>query len=183
MKRTRLAHDWFADPLPVNVFFGHGSWLYSSFAFRHYRSKRPRGLTVGRHSGVYHGSFFDLGVNGEVAIGNYCTLVGVIICSDQCIVIEDYVLIAHDVVLADSFGAFPPAFGEESPVRGHSGRTAIHIGENAWIGAKAVLLDGARIGEGAIVAAGAVVNFVVPPYTIAAGNPGRMVGRIANRQR
>jgi acetyltransferase-like isoleucine patch superfamily enzyme len=45
------------------------------------------------------------------------------------------------------------------------------IEDHAWIGVRAVLLPGVRIGEGAVVAAGAVVASNVPPYTIVAGVP------------
>jgi acetyltransferase-like isoleucine patch superfamily enzyme len=52
----------------------------------------------------------------------------------------------------------------------------VAIGRNAWIGARAILLGGADIGEGAIVGAGAVVDFPVPAFAIVAGNPARVVG-------
>lgn len=47
----------------------------------------------------------------------------------------------------------------------------IHICSKAWIGAKAVILKGVTIGEGAIVAAGSVVTHDVEPWTIVGGNP------------
>lgn len=47
----------------------------------------------------------------------------------------------------------------------------ISIGHDVWIGARAVLLDGVRIGNGAIVAAGAVVTKDVAPYSIVGGVP------------
>jgi acetyltransferase-like isoleucine patch superfamily enzyme len=56
-------------------------------------------------------------------------------------------------------------------------RPSIEIGENAWIGARAILLGGARIGAGSVVGAAAVVDFVVPPDSIVAGNPARVVAR------
>ena len=64
-------------------------------------------LCIGNDSGVYNGSFFDLGPEGEVEIGNYCTLVGAIICSNRRIVIHDYVFIAHEVTLADNAFGVP----------------------------------------------------------------------------
>lgn len=51
----------------------------------------------------------------------------------------------------------------------------IHIHDDVWIGANAVVLDGVIIGRGAIIAAGAVVAKDVPPYAIAAGVPARVV--------
>ena len=47
----------------------------------------------------------------------------------------------------------------------------IRVGDRAWIGFNAIVLKGVTIGEGAIVAAGAVVTKDVPPYTVVAGNP------------
>ncbi len=50
------------------------------------------------------------------------------------------------------------------------------IGDRAWIAYQALLLPGVEIGEGAIVAARAVVTRDVEPYTIVAGNPARPIG-------
>jgi len=50
------------------------------------------------------------------------------------------------------------------------------IGGDCWICSHAVILKGVTIGDGAVVAAGAVVNEDVPPYAIVAGVPARVVG-------
>ena len=52
----------------------------------------------------------------------------------------------------------------------------VTIGDRAWIGHRALVLPGVTIGEGAVVAAGAVVTRDVAPYTIVAGNPAREIG-------
>lgn len=166
-----LEHDWFPRPLPENVVIGERSWCYSSFSCLHYRSRRPCGLRVGHDSGIYHGTFFDLGPDGEVEIGNYCTLVGAIISTNARVVIGDYSFIAHEVVVADGFAATPPDAGTP-PAPG----PGICVGENCWIGARAVLLSGSQIRDHAVVGAAAVIDFEVPPYAIVAGNPARIVG-------
>ena len=51
------------------------------------------------------------------------------------------------------------------------------IGENCFIGARSIILPGVSIGDGSIVAAGAVVTKDVPPGSIVAGNPARVVRR------
>lgn len=51
----------------------------------------------------------------------------------------------------------------------------VTIGNDVWIGARAIVLDGATVGDGAIVAAGAVVAGEVPPYAIVSGVPARVV--------
>jgi len=49
------------------------------------------------------------------------------------------------------------------------------IGNDVWIGARAIILDGVRVGTGAIIAAGAVVTKDVPPYAIVGGVPSRII--------
>lgn len=52
-------------------------------------------------------------------------------------------------------------------------RSAIVIGDRAWIGAHAIILQGVEIGEGSVVGAGSVVTRNVPAWTVVAGNPAR----------
>ena len=56
------------------------------------------------------------------------------------------------------------------------GTAPIRICDKAWIGMNAILLKGVTIGEGAVVGAGSVVTHDVPPWTVAAGNPAKVVG-------
>ena len=50
-------------------------------------------------------------------------------------------------------------------------RKRIEIGNDVFIGANVTILDGITIGSGAVIGAGAVVSKNIPPYTIAIGNP------------
>jgi acetyltransferase-like isoleucine patch superfamily enzyme len=51
----------------------------------------------------------------------------------------------------------------------------IEIGDNSWIGANAVITAGSKIGKHCVIGAGAVVTGIVPDYSIAVGNPARIV--------
>lgn len=53
----------------------------------------------------------------------------------------------------------------------------VTIGDRVWIGYRALVLPGVTIGEGAVVAAGAVVTRDVAPFAIVAGNPAREIGQ------
>jgi len=53
----------------------------------------------------------------------------------------------------------------------------VAIGHDVWIGHGAIILPGRNVGTGAVIAAGAIVTREVPPYTIVAGNPARIVRR------
>lgn len=56
-----------------------------------------------------------------------------------------------------------------------SEKGTIHIGNDVWIGANAIILDDVTIGDGAIIAAGAVVTKDVPPYAIVGGVPAKFI--------
>ena len=85
------------------------------------------------------------------------------------IVIGDGTLVGHQVVLAT-------LNHHEEPARRQQLRSApIVIGKNVWIGAHATVLPGVTIGDGAIVAAGAVVVRDVPENTVVGGVPARVI--------
>lgn len=169
-RQVLLAHDWYPAPLPDGVSLGEGSWLYSAFAFLHCRSRKAAAVTVGRCCGIYNGCFFDLGPSGEVSIGDYSALVGVIVQTNGAVAIGNYCFLAHEVVIADTFAAVPP----DDTLSASD--DCVHLGDDVWVGAGAVLLKGARIGNGAVIGAGTVVDFEVPSFAIVAGNPARIVG-------
>lgn len=54
-------------------------------------------------------------------------------------------------------------------------RKGIKIGDNVWIGNNAIIVDGIEVGAGAVIGAGSVVTHDVPPNTIVAGNPARVL--------
>ncbi|WP_372776560.1 CatB-related O-acetyltransferase [Mangrovibacterium sp.] len=53
--------------------------------------------------------------------------------------------------------------------------TPAEIGSDVWIGARAIIIGGTKIGHGAVVAAGSVVTKDVPPYAIVGGVPARII--------
>lgn len=85
------------------------------------------------------------------------------------IFLGDGALIGHNVVLATLNHAHAPQD------RGSMQPAPIRIGKNVWIGANAVVLPGVTVGDGAIVAAGAVVTRDVPANAIVGGVPARIL--------
>lgn len=59
--------------------------------------------------------------------------------------------------------------------QGMAAAKPVTIGDDVWIGQRALILPGVSIGTGAIVAAGAVVTRDVPPFAVVAGNPARII--------
>ncbi len=54
-------------------------------------------------------------------------------------------------------------------------RNQVIVGNDVWIGARAILLPGIKVGDGSIIGAGAVVTHDVPPYAIVAGTPSKII--------
>ncbi|WP_281040324.1 MULTISPECIES: CatB-related O-acetyltransferase [unclassified Mesorhizobium] len=54
-------------------------------------------------------------------------------------------------------------------------RGPIVVGHDVWIGARAIIMSGVTIGNGAVIGAGSVVTKDVPPYAIVAGSPARII--------
>ncbi|MBL8659964.1 MAG: acyltransferase [Rhodospirillales bacterium] len=59
-------------------------------------------------------------------------------------------------------------------------RQRVSIGDNVWLASRVIVLKGVSIGQGAVVAAGAVVTKDVPAYTLAAGVPAKVIRRIGD---
>jgi chloramphenicol O-acetyltransferase type B len=57
-----------------------------------------------------------------------------------------------------------------------------HICNNVQIGMRAFIMPGVTIGEGAVVAAGAVVTKDVPPYAVVAGSPAKIISEVKDAE-
>lgn len=144
-------------------------------------------IQIGDHTHV-QGELQVFWHSGKIQIGQWCYIgSGSRIWSQSSITLGDDVLISHLVDIHDSNGHPRSAELRQREARqqlsGGSGlketpeeSRPIVIESRAWIGFKATVLRGVRIGEGAVVAAGSVVTKDVPPYTIAAGIPAAVIG-------
>ncbi len=81
----------------------------------------------------------------------------------------------HDVSIGPEATILTLGHDPQSPHFADLGGDVV-IGDRVWIAYRAVILPGVTIGEGAVVAAGAVVNRDVEPYAIVAGVPAKKVG-------
>ncbi len=143
----------------------------------------PGGIDIGENTMVMHHAelhvynFRDLPHAG-IRIGRDCLISEFNVLRGQGgITIGDRVYTAPLVQLA----AVNHVFSDPGRPFIEQGITAqgIVIEDDVWIGAGAVVTDGVRIGRGAVVAAGAVVTHDVPPHTVVAGVPARVVKTIS----
>lgn len=130
---------------------------------------------------VYSGRVFDkprLIIEDGVDIGHMVTF-----SVNKEIIVEKGVHIAGYCRIADNDGHprdptlrasdLPPAADEVKPIR---------IGQYAWIGNSCHIMKGVTIGEGAIVGVASVVVTDIPPYSVAMGNPARVVVKDFRKQ-
>lgn len=98
----------------------------------------------------------------------------------QAITIGDNVLTGRWVTITDnSHGNTVLESLKTAPQKRElTSKGAVTIGDNVWIGDKATILSGVTIGNGAVIAANAVVTKDVPSYSVAGGNPARIIKQI-----
>ena len=92
------------------------------------------------------------------------------------ITIDDGALLGHNVVLATLNHCMIPE------QRANLEPAPIHIGKNVWIGANAMVLPGVTIGDGAVVAAGAIVTKDVPTNSIVGGIPAKKIKNVPKHE-
>lgn len=118
--------------------------------------------------------------NPTIVIGNdvYLGFESTLSCADR-ITIGDRVLIAHFASIYDNNNhpIDPGARAANQPI-GKEDIAPVVIEDDVWIGAHAIVLKGVTLGKGSVVAMGAVVTRDVPPMTVVAGNPARVVKQI-----
>jgi galactoside O-acetyltransferase len=110
----------------------------------------------------------NITVGRAVFIGYDCTFTGW-----GAIDIADEVMIASKVNLVTAGHPVDPA-----KRRAYASAEPITIGRNVWIGAAATILPGVEIGADAVVGAGAVVTHDIPPGTVVAGVPAKIIRQL-----
>jgi acetyltransferase-like isoleucine patch superfamily enzyme len=184
---AEIRWDWYPGRIPLNIECGENSVIDSSFCFKHYYATGPIGLRVGRNVTLWRTSLAAQ-AEGLIEIGDDCYLANASLVCAVRITVGARVLVAGGVTIADSdFHPLEPLARIAdaialSPLGDRRRRPPVEarpvvIGDDVWIGYNATILKGVRVGDGAVIAPGAVVTRDVPPCVEVEGNPARLVGK------
>lgn len=142
-----------------DIIVGDNVWLDGKivFTFGARFSDQPV-IEIGDNTGIGHGCRFAIGK--RITIGRNCTLSG-------------------GTTVMDSNGhPSDPRARHEHEAPSEEDVRPVAIGDNVWIGMQCLIFPGVKIGEGSVVSAGSVVRTHVPPYSVVAGNPARVMFRL-----
>jgi acetyltransferase-like isoleucine patch superfamily enzyme len=164
--RPRLWVKWFLNPL------------------KHKKGKNAR---ICRRSRIDVMPFNNFMLGNDSTIEDFCTVnngVGDVIIGDRTRVGMSNVLIGpvtigNDVMLAQNIVMSGLNHGYEDihivPHKQPVTKKQIIIEDEVWIGANSVVVAGVKIGKHSVIAAGSVVTKDIPPYSVAVGNPARVI--------
>lgn len=172
-----------------NVHFGR------NITFRH-----PHKIYIGDNAVIDDNCLIDAkGIDNDgirIGDGVFVGRNSILSCKDADIVLEDGVIIGfnceifslskviiREKTLLSAYCYFVGGAGYDitrtdisfADQDGYITTGGIEVGKWCWIGARVTLLDGVKIGEGAVIGAGAVVREDVPPYMLAAGIPAKNI--------
>ncbi|MBD3170386.1 MAG: acyltransferase [candidate division Zixibacteria bacterium] len=134
---------------------------------------RPRFKHCGKNLLIDRG--FRLTEPEKISIGdNFHANSGLYITSGGGVEIGDYVLIGPDVKIWSVNHNFEDP--DEMILNQGWNYSKVVIEDDVFIGAGSIILPGSEIGRGSVVSAGTVLSKKVPPFSIVAGNPGRIIG-------
>jgi acetyltransferase-like isoleucine patch superfamily enzyme len=132
----------------------------------------PMRIRMGEQCAIFEGAYLTgpgtLMMDDRSSIGVYTAIA----CRDRIEIGRDTMIAGYCFILDVDH-----EFGDlETPIREQGlDIRPVRIGNDVWIGAHCVVLRGVTIGDGAVVAANSVVTSDVPPYTVVAGSPSRVI--------
>jgi acetyltransferase-like isoleucine patch superfamily enzyme len=134
------------------------------------------GCTIGDNTRI--GTFVEIQKNAF--IGRNCKISShTFIC--EGVTVEDDVFIGHNVTFINDMYPRSTASGGGLQTEADWKVVPTFIRKGASVGSSSTILAGVTVGKGAIVGAGAVVTKDVPPWTIVAGNPARVLRKIEEK--
>ena len=132
-----------------------------------------KGLIIGKNVRFGNNIRIDFYAHGKLRIGNNCYFVNnnTFLVGDD-IIIGDKVLVASDVLIASENHIPNP---ESDNIYGELAFKPVVIESGCWIAEKVCIMPGVKIGKYSVIGAASVVTKDIPAYSIAVGNPARVI--------
>jgi acetyltransferase-like isoleucine patch superfamily enzyme len=135
-------------------------------------------LTIGEGTLLEPGCWLTMAGEGRIAIGEGCFLNrNTMLAAHERIEIGDHVMFANGCFVGDADHRFDDP---EMPIthQGFTSKGPVRIGSNCWFGVNCVVTSGVTIGERCVIGSNSVVTKDLPPGSIAAGAPAKVIREI-----
>lgn len=137
----------------------------------------PKNIGLGSHVTIGRFSRLSCYDDGKINIEDRCYIGQFfsIMAGGNVTIKQDTLIASYVAVIGENHSMNPECgvkYGDQPLIK-----QDVEIGGNCWIGEKVVILPGVKIGEWSIVGAGSVVNRTIPAYSIAVGNPAKVIKR------
>ncbi|TIW19777.1 MAG: CatB-related O-acetyltransferase, partial [Mesorhizobium sp.] len=146
---------------------GFARKLRIKLGLRRDKEALPQFATVGRWTyGVISKNIYGCGEHSALRIGAFCSIADEVLfmCSAN-----------HPTSSVSTYPLKVRMTKEEPNSADLLIKGPMEIGNDVWIGRRAIIMPGLRIGDGSVVGAGAIVTKDVAPYAVVAGNPARLI--------
>jgi acetyltransferase-like isoleucine patch superfamily enzyme len=174
---ARLTKNSFIEPSAVihhnNLHLNENVFIGDRVAI--FKNKKGGNVTIGKGTHIHRDSIIETGFGGTLRIGENTHI------QPRCqfSAYKGNIEIGSNVQIAPNCAFYPYDHGykpemaiEDQPLHTKGG---ILIEDGAWIGVSVVVLDGVRIGKGAVIGAGSVVKHDIPSGAVAAGVPAKIL--------
>jgi acetyltransferase-like isoleucine patch superfamily enzyme len=132
-------------------------------------------LEIGAHALLEPHVWITAPAPGRVRIGEGTFLnIGVMVAAVELVEIGSHCMLANGCFVSDGSHRFDDPH-EPVPWQGFTTKGPTRIGDNVWLGANVVVTSGVTIGERCVIGANSVVTQDIPPFSIAAGAPAKVL--------
>jgi acetyltransferase-like isoleucine patch superfamily enzyme len=136
-------------------------------------------LEIGANTLLEPGVWLTAPAPGRIRIGRGTFLnMGVMVAAAELVEIGDHCMFANGCFVSDASHRFDDPH-RPVPWQGFTSKGPTRIGDNVWCGAHVVITSGVTVGERCVIGANSVVTTDLPPFSIAAGIPARVLRTIA----
>ncbi|MFL5823878.1 MAG: acyltransferase [Solirubrobacteraceae bacterium] len=135
-------------------------------------------LAVGAQTLLEPGVWLTAPGSAQITIGSGTFLnLGVMVASQELVEIGDYCMFANGCFISDAAHRFDDP---DTPVpwQGFTSKGPTRVADNVWCGANVVITSGVTVGERSVIGANSVVISDIPPFSLAAGVPARVLRQI-----